>query len=112
MYFNWNSWETWCNFVRSWVFYIHDNIFDTVQWNNQDNNIRLKFIFNEPNENESQCEETEIFDDNIQNKNKTINKEINEYSSSKKEAENVSWLHEEIIWRLQDNYCRPYPITG
>ena len=33
----------------------------------------LKFISNEPNENESQCEVTEICDENIQKKKRTIN---------------------------------------
>ena len=33
----------------------------------------LKFISNEPNENESHCEVTEIFNDNMKNKKRTIN---------------------------------------
>ena len=32
----------------------------------------LRFISNEPNENESQCDATEICDDKIQNKKSTI----------------------------------------
>ena len=33
----------------------------------------LKYLSNEPNENESQCEVTQICDDKIQNKKRTIN---------------------------------------
>ena len=54
-------------------FFIHDDIFDRIQSTHQDNNITLNFIYNEPNENESQREVTDIFDDMIQNKNRTIN---------------------------------------
>ena len=54
-------------------FCIHDDLFDRIQSTNQDNNSMLKFISNEPNENESQCEVTEICDENIQKKKRTIN---------------------------------------
>ena len=36
-------------------FCIHDNLFDRIQSTNQDKNIVLKFISNEPNKNDSQC---------------------------------------------------------
>ena len=45
-----------------------------IQSTHQDKNIMLKFISNETNENESQSEATEIRDDNIQNKKRSITK--------------------------------------
>ena len=54
-------------------FCIHDYIFDRSQSTHEDTNIMLKFISNEPNENESKCEVTEICDDNIQKNKRTIN---------------------------------------
>ena len=45
-------------FVDREYFFIHDDLFGRVQSTNQDKNIMLKFISNEPNENESQCEVT------------------------------------------------------
>ena len=53
-------------------FFIRDDIFDRIQSTHQYNNIMLKFIFNEPNENEYQCEVTEICDDKIHNNKRTI----------------------------------------
>ena len=47
-------------------FCIHDDLFDIIKLNHQDRNIMWKFISNEPNENESQSEATEIHDDNTQ----------------------------------------------
>ena len=55
-------------------FCIHDNIFDRIQSTLQYRNIMWKFISNEPNENESQIEATEIQDDKIQNKRMSIAK--------------------------------------
>ena len=55
-------------------FCINDELFDRIQSTHQDNNIMLKFISNESNENESQCEATEIYDNRIQKKKSTINK--------------------------------------
>ena len=37
-------------------FFIHDDIFDRIQSTHQDRNILWRFIYNEPNEDESQSE--------------------------------------------------------
>ena len=44
----------------------------------------LKFISNEPNENESQCEATEIRDENIQNNRGNINKTSTKHTLQRK----------------------------
>ena len=46
-------------------FFIHGDIFDIIQSNRQDKNISLNIIPKEPNENDSQCDTTEICDDKI-----------------------------------------------
>ena len=46
-------------------FFIHDDLFDRIQSTHQDRNILWRFISNEPNEDESQSEATEIHNDNI-----------------------------------------------
>ena len=51
-----------------------------------------KFISNEPNENESQSEATEICDDKIQNKKRSITKKNNQTYSSEKEEKNYSLI--------------------
>ena len=53
----------------------HDHLFDRIQSTHENKNIILKFISNEPNENESPSEATDICDDNIQKKNRTITNE-------------------------------------
>ena len=64
------------NFSDHEYFCIHDDLFGRIQSNNQDRNIICKFISNEPNENESQSEATEIHDDRIQNKKRITEKYI------------------------------------
>ena len=59
------------NFSDHEYFCIHDDLFDRVQSTHQDRNIMWKFISNEPNENESHSEATEIHSDRIQNKNRS-----------------------------------------
>ena len=49
-------------------FCINDDIFDRIQPTHQDRNILQRFISDEPNEDESQSEATEIHNDKIQNK--------------------------------------------
>ena len=56
-------------------FCIHDDIFDRIQSTYQNKNIMWKLISNEPNENEYPSEATEINDDKIQNKKRSITKE-------------------------------------
>ena len=55
-------------------FCIHDDLFDRIQSTHQDRNILCRLISNEPNEDKSQIEATEIHDDNIQNKKRSPNK--------------------------------------
>ena len=52
-------------------FCIHDDLFDIFQSTHQDRNVLWRFISNEPNEDESQSEVTEIQNDNIQNNKRT-----------------------------------------
>ena len=46
-------------------FCIHDDLFGIIQSTHQNRNIMWKYISNEPNENESQSEATEIQNGNI-----------------------------------------------
>ena len=55
-------------------FYIHDDLFDIIQSTHQDINMLWSFISNEPNEDESKSEATEIHNEKIQNKKRTDNK--------------------------------------
>ena len=68
-------------------FCFHDDLFDRIQSTHQDRNIMYNFISNEPNENESQNEGTEIHDDKIQNRKRGYQK-INQAYSSEKETKN------------------------
>ena len=54
------------------TFFIHDDLFDRIKSTHQEKNIMRKIISNELNENESPIEGTELCDDNIQNKKRTI----------------------------------------
>ena len=65
-------------------FCIHDNLFDRIKSTHQDKNIMLKFISNEPNENESQYKVTDICDEKIQKKNRTINKKSTNHTIQRK----------------------------
>ena len=53
---------------------MHDDLFDIIQSNHKDRNILWRFISNEPKEDESQSEATEIHNDKIQNKKRSANK--------------------------------------
>ena len=46
-------------------FCVHDNLCDIIQSTDQENNVSLKIISNEPNENDSQCDAIYICDENI-----------------------------------------------
>ena len=67
-------------FLYHEYFCIHDDLFYRIKSNRQDKNIMMKFIPNELNKNESQCEATDICDDNIQNMNSTINKKSTKHT--------------------------------
>ena len=56
------------------IFCINDDLFDRIKSSHQYINIMWDFISNEPNENEYQSEATEIHDDKIQNKKRSITK--------------------------------------
>ena len=66
------------------TFCIHDDIFGRIQSIRQDKNIMWKFISNDPNENESLSEATEICDDKIRNKKRTISKKMSEHTLQRK----------------------------
>ena len=70
------------------MFCIHDGIFDRIQSTHQDLNIILKFISNNPKENESHGEATDICYEKMKKKKRNILK-INQVYSEEKEAENV-----------------------
>ena len=55
-------------------FCIHDIIFDRIKSTHKDKNISLNIISKEPNENHSYCDATDIRDDNICKKKKTLSK--------------------------------------
>ena len=61
-------------------FCIHDDIFDIIQSTHQYRNIMQEFISNEPNENEYQSEATEIHDERIQNKKRSITKKSTKHN--------------------------------
>ena len=61
-------------------FFIHDDLFDIIQSTHQDRNIIWGFISTEPNENKSQCEATEIHDDKIENKKRSITKKSTKHT--------------------------------
>ena len=65
-------------------FFIHDDTFDRIQSTRQDKSIMWKFISNEPNENKSQSEATEICYDRIQNMKRSINKTSNKHTLQRK----------------------------
>ena len=75
-------------FSDSEYFFIHEDLFDIIQSTHQDRNIMWKFISNEPNENESQSEATDIHDDKIQNKKRITTKTSTQAYSSEKEEKN------------------------
>ena len=68
-------------------FCIHDDIFDRIQSTHQDRNIMWRFISNEPDENGSQSEVTEIHDDNIQNKKSSTTKKSPKHTFQRKREE-------------------------
>ena len=51
---------------------IHKYVFDIIQSNHQDKNISLKILSNEPNENDSQCNETYICYNKIRKKKQIL----------------------------------------
>ena len=61
-------------------FGIHDDLFDIIKLTHQDKNIMWKFISNEPNENESLSEATEICDTKTKKKKRTISKKSPKYA--------------------------------
>ena len=65
-------------------FCIRDDIFDIIELNDQDRNIMWRFISNEPSENESQSEATEIHNDKIQNKKRSTTKKSTKHNLQRK----------------------------
>ena len=65
-------------------FCIHGGLFDRNQSTNQDINIMWKFISNEPNNNESRSEATEIHDDKIQSKKRSTTKYSTKHTLQRK----------------------------
>ena len=70
-------------------FCIHDDIFDRIQSTHQDRNIMWRFISNEPNENGYQSEATEIHDDNIQNKKRSVTIKSTKHTDQRKRQKTV-----------------------
>ena len=68
---------------------IHDDIFDRTRSNNQDRKIMWNFISNEPNENESNSEDTYIHDENIKKKRRNTTKYSTEHTLQRKRQK---WL--------------------
>ena len=62
------------------TFFIHDDLFDRIKSTHQDKNIMWKFIANEPNENESPSEATEICDYKTQKKKRAISKKSTKHT--------------------------------
>ena len=79
------------NFSDREYFCIHDDLFDRIQSTHQDRNNTWKFISNEPNENESQSEATEIYDAKIQNKRRSITKKPTKRTLQKKRQKTVDY---------------------
>ena len=73
-------------------FYIHDHIFDRIQSTHQDRNIFWRFISNEQNEDESQSKATEIHNDRIQNKKRTVNKYSTQHNLQMKRQKTVEYM--------------------
>ena len=72
-------------------FFIHDYIFDIIQSTHQDRNILWKFISNDPNEDESQSEATEIHNDKIPNKKRNATKYSAKYTLQRKRQKTVDY---------------------
>ena len=74
-------------------FCIHDDIFDRIKSTHRDINILCRFISNEPNEDESQIEATEIQNDKIQNKKRTSNKYLTNHTLQRKRQKTVDYMN-------------------
>ena len=71
--------------------FINDDLFDIIQSTHQDKNILWEFISNETNENESQSEATEIHNDKIRNKNRSITKKSTNHNIQRKSQKRVDY---------------------
>ena len=65
-------------------FCIHNDLFDRIQSTHQVRKVLSRFISNEPNEDESQSEATEINNDKIQNKKRNANNYSTKHNLQKK----------------------------
>ena len=70
-------------------FCIHNDLFDRIQSTHQVRKILSRFISNEPNEDESQSEATEINNDKIQNKKRNANNYSTKHNLQKKRQKSV-----------------------
>ena len=71
-------------------FCLHDDLFDIIQSTHQDRNILWRFISNEPNEDESQSEATEIHNYKIQNNKRTSNKTSTKHTLKRKRQKQLN----------------------
>ena len=90
-------------------FCIHDNLFDRIQSTNQDKNIVLKFISNEPNKNDSQCEVIEICDYKIQKKKSNINNKSTEHTLQRKRQKFSAVYREKSFYDFRIMIVVPTP---
>ena len=72
-------------------FCIHDDIFDIIQSNHQNQIFLWKFSFNEINEDESKSEETETHNHNTQNRNRTAKKYSTKHILQRKRQKSVDY---------------------
>ena len=72
-------------------FFIHDDLFDRIQSTRPARNIVWKAISNEPNENESQSQATDIQDDKIQNNKRSITKKSTKHTLQRKRQKTVDY---------------------
>ena len=72
-------------------FCIHGDVFDIIKSTHEDRNIMWKFISYEPNEIESRIEATDIHDNNIQNKKRSITKKSTNHTLQKKRQKIVDY---------------------
>ena len=73
------------------IFFINDDIFDRIKSTHQDQKFLWKFLFNEPNEDESQSEATETHNERIQNKKRTANKYSTKHTLQRKRQKPVDY---------------------
>ena len=77
-------------------FCINEDLFDIIQTTNQEKNMLLKIISNEPNKNYSQCDAIDICNDNICNIQRTFSRIHPVILFKKKEARTIIRLWQKI----------------